>query len=166
MNAPLSKYHPCVTQILEILDQKNIWYEVFEHEPVRTSEEAAEARPRYELKQGTKALILRVKRSGEKFFVMVVVPGNLRFENKKVKDLLGSQDIRFAFEEEVSKITDGIKLGGLPPFGNLFNLNVYADPKVFNNEVIVFNAGDKRVSLAMKSSDYQELVHPQVADLT
>lgn len=166
MNLSLNKYHPCVDKIKEILNKNNLWYESFEHEPVRTSQEAANARPRYELKQGTKALILRVKRSGEKFFVMVVVPGNLRFENKKVKDLLSSQDIRFAFEEEVKKITDGIKPGGLPPLGNLFDLDVYADPKVFENDVIVFNAGDKRVSIAMKSSDYRELVNPQLADIT
>jgi prolyl-tRNA editing enzyme YbaK/EbsC (Cys-tRNA(Pro) deacylase) len=83
-----------------------------------------------------------------------------------VKKLLNSQDIRFAFENEVSEVTDGIKIGGVPPFGNLFGLEVYADRKVFDNDKIIFNAGDKRISIAMKTSDYKILVNPRIVDIT
>ena len=130
---------------------------------MRTSEAAAGIRHGYSLHQGAKALIVRVKISEtDKKFAMLVIPGDKRFDNEKVKKLFIAKDIRFATEQEVDKITDGIKPGGVPPFGNLFGLQVIADETLFGNEKIIFNAGDKRFSVAMKSSDYLELVKPQV----
>ena len=57
-------------------------------------------------------------------------------------------------------MTDGVQPGGVPPFGNLFELPVYAVPELFDVERIVFNAGDRRFSLAMRSSDYRRLARP------
>lgn len=63
-------------------------------------------------------------------------------------------------------LTDGVEVGGVPPFGNLFGLKVIADRRLFENEKIVFNAGDRRFSIAMRSSDYKRLVDPDIADIT
>lgn len=69
--------HPISQQIIELLKEHGYWYEAFEHEPVRTSEEAALLRPGYSLKQGAKALIVRAKVSGEgKKFFMLVMPAD------------------------------------------------------------------------------------------
>jgi len=159
------KYHKTCYEIKKILDTNNVWFEVFEHKPVRTSEEAAKIRTGYTLHQGAKALIVRVKSSGEKRFVMLVVPGDKRLDNKKVKSVLEATDVRFASETEVKEVTGGVLPGGVPPFGNLFGLQVYVDPGVLGNKRIVFNAGDRRVSLGMKSEDYFSLVKPNVVDI-
>ena len=155
-------YHRVTEKIESLLKEGNFWYERFEHEPVRTSEEAASVRDGYTMRQGAKALIVRIKKVGKKIFVMIVLPGNARFDTKKAKDLLNAKDIRFASPDEVAEITGGIVPGGVPPFGNLFNLEVYADESLFDNEKIVFNAGDKRVSLGMLSDDYKKIVSPHV----
>jgi Cys-tRNA(Pro) deacylase len=156
------KYHEAIEKIKQMLDEKGVWHETFEHEAVRTSEEAAKIRPGYSLKQGAKALIVRVKKTGEKFFVMLVLPGDERFSTEKVKRVFGAKDIRFATEDEVLKITGGIKPGGVPPFGNLFGLKVYVDSSLMNNEKIVFNAGDQRFSIAMKAEDYLKLSNAEI----
>ena len=156
-------YHLLVSKIKTLLEDNGMWYETFEHEPVRTSEEAAKVRTGYNLAQGAKAILVRVKENGDKkYFVQIVLQGNQRFDNKKVKDLFKARDIRFATEDEVKEITGGIEPGGVPPFGNLFGLKVVADPELFSNEKIIFNAGDKRYSIAMKSDDYRKLVNPEV----
>ncbi|OGG16596.1 hypothetical protein A3D77_06300 [Candidatus Gottesmanbacteria bacterium RIFCSPHIGHO2_02_FULL_39_11] len=152
--------------MISLLKENNFRYESFEHAPVRTSIEAAKIRTGYTLSQGTKALIVRVKADGKKFLVMLVIPGDKKFDSEKVRTLLHSKDIRFATEEEVIKITDGVLPGGVPPFGNLFNIPVYIDPKVLENEKIIFNAGDRSFSIAMKSEDYFTLVRPIVSPLT
>ncbi|NIA02454.1 MAG: hypothetical protein GWP15_03650 [Nitrospirae bacterium] len=54
----MTNYHPLVNQIVEALKNNECWYETFEHEPVRTSEEAAKIRTGYTLEQGAKALII------------------------------------------------------------------------------------------------------------
>lgn len=154
-------YHPVVAEILSILDRAHAWYETFEHEPVRTSEEAAAIRTGYTINQGAKALIVRAKHPGRgKHFVMFVLPGGQRFDQAKVKALFGFTDLRFATEAEVGEITGGVLPGGVPPFGTLFGLPVYADESLFLNERIVFNAGDRRFSVAMLAADYTTLVAP------
>ncbi|MCL5091039.1 MAG: hypothetical protein M1514_03455 [Patescibacteria group bacterium] len=160
------EYHDTVTKIINLLKTNGSWFETFEHEPVRTSEEAAKIRTGYTLQQGAKAMIVRVKKSEtEKRFVMLVFPAHLRFDNDKVKSFFGAKDIRFATEQEVLDITNGVQVGGVPPFGNLFNLEVVADPKLFENEKIVFNAGDRRFSIAMKSEDYKTIVAPTIESI-
>lgn len=155
-----------VTKIVDLLKNGGYWFETFEHEPVRTSEEAGRVRTGYSQAQGAKAMIVRVKKSGtDKSFAMLVLPGDKRFDFDKVKQLFGARDIRFATEEEVVNITDGVLPGGVPPFGNLFGLPVVADPLLFENEKIVFNAGDRSFSVAMKSADYQKIVGPRVVEI-
>lgn len=159
-------YHPVTKQITDLLDENNMWYETFEHEPVRTSEEAAETRPGYTLSQGAKAIITRVKipNAGKKF-VMLVMPADQKFDSTKVKDYFKAKDLRFAMENEVERITSGVMPGGVPPFGNLFDLLVVADTSLFENEKIVFNAGDRSFSVAVNSEDYKKLVQPIVRSI-
>ena len=161
------KYHPVVNQIIELIKKSSFWYESFEHAPVKTSEEAAKIRIGYTLQQGAKAMIVKVKKSPtDEKFAMLVLPGDLRFDNKKVKKLLQAKDICFATPEEIATVTNGVQVGGVPPFGNLFGIEVFADPQLFENEKIIFNAGDRSFSIAMKSVDYQTLVNPQIYPIT
>lgn len=160
------EYHDVVLKIEDLLKRNDLWYERFEHEAVRTSEEAAAVRDNYTLSEGAKALVVRTKKNGEKQFAMIVVPGDRKFDTKKARRVLNAKDLRFATEEEVERLTDGVQPGGVPPFGNLFSIPVYVDAHVFDNEKIIFNAGDKRVSIGMYSRDYKTLVNPIVDELS
>ena len=146
---PTMSYNPVVEKIKSLLTEHGMWFETFEHEPVRTSEEAAKVRTGYVISQGSKALIARVKdmnvptsgsggsgtsNESRKRFVMFVVPGDKRFDSEKIKKNFGLSDIRFASEAEVSEITGGVVPGGVPPFGNLFGLEVFADQRVFDKD--------------------------------
>jgi Ala-tRNA(Pro) deacylase len=159
-------YHPVMAEIRDLLEQHGCWYETFEHQAVRTSEEAAATRPGYTLHQGAKAIILQRKDAGgEKSFVMLVFPADRRLDSKQAKAALGTKSIRFAAEDEVMEVARGVEVGAIPPFGNLFGLDVMADHGLFQQERIVFNAGDRRFSIAMASADYRRLVHPAEADI-
>lgn len=159
-------HHETISIIEALLTKHNISYKKFEHEPVRTSEEAAAIRPEYTQAQGAKALIVRVKKAGQKFFVQIVVPGDKKFDSAKACSVIGAHDIRFATEEEVATITDGVQPGGVPPFGNLWNLLVYCDQSLFDNEEIIFNAGDRAVSISLTADDWRRVVDPVVANLS
>ena len=159
-------YHSLVGKIKSLLSENGFWFETFEHEPVRTSEEASKIRTGYKLEQGTKALIVKVYKSHDgEDFAMMIVRGSDRFDEKKVKDLLNIKEFRFATEQEVIELTDGVLPGGVPPFGNLFGLKVFVDKRVLENEKIVFNAGDRRFSIGIYSKDWFELVKPCLADI-
>lgn len=154
-------------KIIRLLKQHNIEYLEYRHEPVRTSEEAVKTRPGISLSQGAKALIVKcIPKTGELFFVMLVLPGDKRFDSKKVKKLLKLKDVRFANENEVIKITDGVMPGGVPPFGKLFNILTIVDPGLLENEKIAFNAGDKSISLVMSAQDFVRIEKPQKSFIT
>lgn len=158
--------HDIFHDIVDILVADGCWHETFQHETtVRTSEEAAALRPGYTLSEGAKALIVRLKIPHKgKSFAMAVLPGDKKFDSKKLKIAAGASDLRFATEAEVAELTRGVQPGGVPPFGNMFGIAVYADNGVFANEKIIFNAG-RDVSIAMKSADYARIVKPIVSTI-
>jgi prolyl-tRNA editing enzyme YbaK/EbsC (Cys-tRNA(Pro) deacylase) len=158
--------HDIFHEILDVITKSGCWHESFEHDTtVRTSEEAAALRPDYTLSEGAKALIVRIKIPHQgKSFAMAVLPGDKKFDSKKLKQAAGANDLRFATEAEVAELTGGIQPGGVPPFGNLFGIAVYADEGVFANDKIIFNAG-RDASIAMYSSDYKKLINPVVASI-
>ncbi len=159
-------YHPVVQQILDLIRQRGSWHETFEHGEVLTSEQAAQTRPGYTLGQGVKAMIVKAYTSkSDGRFVMLTFPADRKFDSKKVQTALGVKNLRFATMEEVTEATGGVQPGGVPPFGNLFGLDMYADPAIFENEKIVFNAGDRKFSVAIKSADWKNLVNPKPANI-
>jgi prolyl-tRNA editing enzyme YbaK/EbsC (Cys-tRNA(Pro) deacylase) len=160
------EYHPVVHQIERLLREHDCVYKTFQHEAVTTSEEAARLRPEYSLHQGAKAIIVKTKeQDGSRRFLMLVFPADQKFNGAKVKELLGLKEHRFATEPEIAEVTHGVERGGVPPFGNLFGLQVVADERLFENEIIIFNAGDRRYSISMGSADYRRLVNPLVASI-
>ncbi len=148
-------------ELIALFIKKGTWFEVFVHEPVRTSEEASKLRHGYSIKNGAKALILKA----DKNFLMVVIPGDQKFDKLKLKALLGIKDISFATEEEVFKITSGVLVGGVPPFGSVFGLKTYVDKTVLLNEKIIFNCADRQVSVGLLSAEYKLIEDPVVADI-
>ena len=160
-------YHPVVQKIRSLLDSNGIVYKFFEHEAVRTSEEAHRLRPGYEMSQGAKALIVKIKKAdGTREFIQCVISADLRLDGNKLKAFLGAKSISFATAEESNEITDGIEFGGIPPFGNLFGLTVYLDPAIKKHQEILFNCGDRRATIAMQLSDYLRIVKPIEIEIT
>ncbi len=161
-----AKYHPTVKRLINMLEKAHVEFETFEHEEVRTSAEASKVRDGYTEHQGAKAILVKITGSTKEAFKLLVIPGDMKFSTRKVRKLLRVRDVRFARPEEIDEITGGVKPGGIPPFGNLFDIETIADPKVLENERIVFNAGDRRFSIGMRSKDYRTVAQPRVADIT
>lgn len=134
-------------RIASLLNADNIKYRTMEHKAAYTSKEAAEARGT-ELRQGCKALICRT----EKGFIQAIVPGDREIDLEKLRSLIGAKKAELANAEEVREVT-GCNIGSVPPFGNLFGIEVYADAKVAENEIVAFNAGSHTTSIMMGSED-------------
>jgi Ala-tRNA(Pro) deacylase len=144
-------------KILALLDKHDIPYKLTEHEPVRTSEEAARIRGA-PLKTGAKAMIVR----GKDEYYLLVLPADKHIDWRRVRALLHISNLRFATEEEAENVAH-VKMGSVPPFGNLLGLPTYFDEGLFENDVVNFNPGSTTHSIAMKSADLRALVSPVVA---
>lgn len=165
-------------KIIQLLKENSVWYQVLEHEPVYTSQQAAAVRPDVSLRQGAKAMVLRVQKSIRQLadknqnddsthhsFVMVALPGDKKMDLHKVAKFLGAKDATLASPEEVERVI-GVKIGAVSPFGNLSGLTVLVDRGLLANQKIAFNAGDHRKTVIMNSSDYQTLSQAKVGDFT
>lgn len=148
--------------ISDFLKSKDIGFEHLVHEHVHRSEEAAKIRGN-KIEQAAKAIVLKVrkKKSKEYEFIQCVIPGHKRIDLKKLKALLELDNTSLASPEEVLQKTN-CTVGSVPPFGSLFNLKVYMDESVLQEEFIFFSSGTHNDSIKMKSKDYLEALKPEV----
>ncbi|WKZ31578.1 MAG: amino acid--tRNA ligase-related protein [Candidatus Dojkabacteria bacterium] len=145
-----------VNQIRELIDGSGAEYKFMEHEPVRTSEQAAKIRGT-KVSEGAKALVLKSLEYAGKY-IMVVIPADKQLDLEKVEKVLGEK-FDVAPAEEVESYT-GVQMGGVPPFGRLLKLEVYFDKQMWEKEMSAFNCGRKDRSIYMKTSDLIKLVQP------
>ena len=155
-------------KIKQLLDTNKAIYKILEHEPTPTSEKAAEVRERLAgiskeqaLKQGAKAMILR---SHGKFY-QFVLSAEKKIDFNKAKKLLNTDSVSLATPEQVQEITDCVP-GAVPPFGNLFNIQVYVDKSLLQYDDIDFNAGEQTISIFMKKNDWVKIVKPTEVDFS
>ncbi|MDA1052550.1 MAG: hypothetical protein O3C40_19000 [Planctomycetota bacterium] len=142
-------------RLSELLRQNDARFDVMRHEPVFTSEEAAQARGT-SLASGAKALICKL----DDGFVMFVLPADRRLDSKSARKQLKARSMRFASHEEVLDMT-GLKPGSIPPFGSLFELKTYCDERLCDQSVINFNAGDHAISISISYAEFQRVEQPE-----
>jgi len=140
---------------------QSVHHTITEHEPVRTSEEAAQVRGTT-LDSGAKAMLICNSAS----MVLAVMSASKKLDWKMMKRTLGTKSLRFANEEEVVKAT-GCLPGGVPPFGSVFGLQTYLDESLkLQGEYINFNAGLRTKSISMRVQDYIQTENPIESNFT
>lgn len=55
--------------------------------------------------------------------------------------------------------------GAMPPFGNLYGLDVFADEMLAQDKEIAFNAGSHRELVRLAWEDFSRLVEPKIMRL-
>ncbi len=141
-------------KIKALFESAGVPFEVIEHASVKTSQEAALARGS-PLSQCVKPMLVKFKRNGADFFVVVNIPADKRLDLKKVKTVLKAQDARLASLGEVAEQT-GCELGAVPPIGHKNKLAVLVDLQVFDEAVSEFTAGLQTRSIRLKSVDFRK----------
>lgn len=97
--------------------------------------------------------------------VMLVLPASSNVEITQVATSLGAHTVRLATEREFVLVFPDCELGAMPPFGNLYNLPVYVDRELAEDDRITFQAGTHDKTINMSYVDYARLVAPVVCDL-
>jgi Ala-tRNA(Pro) deacylase len=144
-------------QIRDLLAQHSITYKQVSHEPTFTSEESARVRGE-SLSVGAKALLVKT----DDMFRLFVLPADLQFDTRRVKQELKIRSTRFATKDELLELT-GLVPGSVPPFGEpVLPFELYADSGVGGSEdKVAFNAGSLTTSIVMKASDWKSVARPR-----
>ncbi|HZU06843.1 MAG TPA: YbaK/EbsC family protein [Chloroflexota bacterium] len=96
--------------------------------------------------------------------VMLALPATHRVDLARVSAVLGTPNVRLAREDEFATAFPDCEVGAMPPFGNLYQVPVYVDRALTEDETIVFRAGTHTDTMSIKYADFARLVQPTVAE--
>jgi Ala-tRNA(Pro) deacylase len=118
-----------------------------------------------ELRQAAKAMVIMVKQGKkQRSYFLCVVPGDCRLDMEAVKALGRGSHALFAPADVTEQLT-GCVSGAIPPVSFHADLKLVVDPKLLDNEVIVFNAGCLDQSIFIDRESYVKAAAPQIADI-
>ena len=148
-------------RLKSFLDGNAVKYVLVQHSPAYTAQELA-ALAHVPGKAWAKTVM--VKLDGR--MAMAVVPASSRVVFDLLREASGAHVAELAGEREFQDLCPGCELGAMPPFGNLFGMDVYVDAQLAEDAEIAFNAGSHTEMLQLPFADFQRLVQPKVAKLT
>ena len=148
-------------KLKEFLDSNGVKYESVSHSPAYSAQRVA-ASAHISGKELAKTVIVRV--DGE--FAMAVLPASCRVHLGHLKSALSASHAELATEAEVEKLFPDCEKGAVPPFGNLYDLDVYVAEQLTGDEEIVFSAGTHKELMRTSYKDFARLVDPKVIALT
>lgn len=150
-----------LSKLRDFLDANNIKYMVVSHSLAYTAQGIA-ALTHVSGKKLAKTVIIKV----DGLLAMAVVPASLHVDLDRLRTLTGAQTVEIASEREFKDAFPDCETGAMPPFGNLYDMPVYADASLAENEEITFSAGTHRELVRMTWCDMARLVNPLVGNLT
>jgi len=149
---------PVLKRLQSYLETNKIPYEVANHPKAYTAHDVA-----HTLDVPGKLVAKVVVVKADRYFVMTVLPSTWRVDLKRLRDVLDARDVRLATETEIANLFPDCQVGTMPPFGNLYGVEVYVDQLLTEDESIVFEAGTYVGAIKLQYKDFADLVRPKVA---
>jgi Ala-tRNA(Pro) deacylase len=148
-----------IRKLREFLDSKGVKYVAMSHAPAYTAQEIAALAhiPGQEL---AKTVMVKIDNT----MAMAVLPATCVVDFERLKAAAGAEEVNLASESEFRSLFPECDVGAMPPFGNLYDLSVYADRSLTEDEEIAFNAGSHKELVRMAYKDFEVLVKPKVAE--
>ncbi len=149
-----------VAKLKDFLEWEGVKYVTISHSPAFTAQEIAASAhvPGREL-----AKTVMVKLDGT--MAMAVLRSTDRVDWELLKGAAGAATAELASEAEFEGIFPGCELGAMPPFGNLWDMQVFADTRLTEDDEIAFNAGSHTELVRLAYADFARLVKPKVLGL-
>src|SRR5215208_5206928 len=148
----------CRDRLEDYLRENGVPFEVRHHPRAVTAQEVAASE---HVPGKMLAKTVMVLADGE--MVMLTLPAPYQVDMEKAGSALGARDVRLAQEEEFEGSFPDCEVGAMPPFGNLYDLPVYVEETLAEDETIVFRAGTHIDTMSVTYADFDRLVEPTVA---
>jgi len=146
-----------LTRLKEYLDSHDIKYVTISHSPAYTAQGVAAA-AHVSGRELAKTVIVWI----EGKLAMVVLPASARVNFALLKEVVGSDDVELAHEQEFRDFFPDCDLGAMPPFGNLYDVDVYVSERLAGQDNIAFNACSHTEIVKMAFADFERLVRPKI----
>jgi len=150
-----------VQKLKQFLDDERVKYACISHSPAYTASEIAQSThiPGREL-----AKVVVVTLDGR--MAMAVLPANRKVDLNLLREAASADEARLATEEEFRLRFPDCETGAMPPFGNLYGMEVFVSEQLAEDDHIAFNAGSHTEVMRLAYPDFARLVKPKVARFT
>ena len=146
-----------IKRLKEFLDSHNVEYITISHSKAYTAQKTA-ASAHIPGKELAKTVI--VKFDGK--MAMAVLPASYKIDFNQLKMASGANKVEISSEDEFRDVFPDCELGAMPPFGNLYDMEVYVAKSLAEDEEIVFNACSHTELVRMKYKDFDKLANPKI----
>lgn len=140
-------------KVIEKLKELNIEYDIVEHEPALTTEQADKF---IEGKEGVRTKTMFLTNKKKRNFYLVIMDDYKRLDMDKFKELVGEKQIKMASEQslyEKMKLAPGV----VSPFGLLNNddkdIKIYMDKEIVDEEIMTFHPNTNEKTMFLKTTD-------------
>ena len=144
-------------KLKKFLDDNDVRYVTIQHSKAYTAQDVA-ATSHISGKEIAKTVMVRL---GGKM-AMAVVPASRMVDLEHLREVTGATSAELATESEFKDRFPECEVGAMPPFGNLYDLDVYVDESLREDEEIAFNAGTHTELVRLAYADFERLVKPKV----
>lgn len=150
------------TNVMRILDSKNIKYEFFEYEQNPKLSGNDIAKMLNENPEATfKTLITQAK---SKEYYAFLVPVNAELDLKKAAALVMEKNLEMIPQKDLLKVT-GYVHGGCSPIGLKRDYQVSIDENCLNFDYIIFSGGHLGTQVKLKTDDFIDFVKPKIGNI-
>lgn len=144
-------------KLIKFLDDNQVQYILISHSQAFTASQVAASA---HIKGHEMAKIVIIKINGK--MAMAVLPANYHVDFQLLKEITGNEEVILAHESEFKDVFPDCELGAMPPFGNLYGVDVFVAEKLTEDVDIAFNAGTHSELIQMKYKDFENLVKPKI----
>jgi Ala-tRNA(Pro) deacylase len=146
-----------VKKVKDYLEQQGVKYVTIVHSTAFTAQEVAASA---HISGREMAKTVMVKMDGR--LAMAVVPASLMVDLSALKAATGAGTVELAHETDFRDAFPGCEVGAMPPFGNLYGMDVLVAESLTEDAEIAFNAGTHRELWRIAYADFARLVEPTV----
>jgi Ala-tRNA(Pro) deacylase len=145
----------------KFLNENNIKYISIFHSHAYTAQEVA-ASAHIPGRKLAKTVMIKI--DGK--MAMAVLSASDKIDFVLIQETAGASKVELASEHEFTDLFPGCDVGAIPPFGNLYEMQVIVDEKLSKETEIVFNAGSYTELITLHYEDFERLVKPCVANIS
>lgn len=147
-----------VSKLREYLESQNVKYTVIKQQSqVYTAQEIAAS---VHIPGKSLAKTVMVKLDGE--LAMTVLPASYRVDFKLLAESTGAKKVELASEQEFQDRFPDCEVGAMPPFGNLYDIPIYASESLAEEMEIAFCGGSHTELIRIAFKDFERLAKPKI----
>jgi len=146
-----------VLKLKAFLDDNNVKYVTINHSRAFTSQEIASS-AHVSGKEFAKTVMIKI----DDEMAMAVLPASYQVDFKLLNEIFKGQKVELATESEFKDLFPDCEVGAMPPFGHLYDMDVYVAEALRKNKEIVFNAGSHKELIRMDYKEFERLEQPAI----